>query len=376
MRTRALTALAVSLVLGAATNGWAEDVVVGAQFPLSGPMASYSGPYLRSGAEIALERINRDQLLGKGRTLKLLIEDNAGDRNQAISLMNRFATADQVVAVLGVYGSFLSLPVAPVANELKTPFLAIAVSPAIPQAGPWSFTLLEQPSVSMSALAALAVDRLKIQNVAIVYDRANDASVRLKDTFTQLVTSHGVKVVSTDGITAQDTNFAPLATKIASEKIDALFIESVPSVAGNLLVQIRQGGLSPDVRVLASGQVSSPAFFSIAGKAAEGIYFTTDYSVDLANDENRYLVDAYRKQTGNPPDQNVAWAYAGLMLIAKAINDAGPGADRAKVRDALANLKHIPTPLGDGFFSFDANRLADYPDLTVQIVDGKPVLVK
>ncbi len=95
------------------------------------------------------------------------MEDNAGDRNQAISLMNRFATSDNVLAVLGVYGSFLSLPVAPVANELKTPLLAIAVSPAIAAAGPWSFTLLEQPQYAMDPLAALAVDRLKVKNVAL-----------------------------------------------------------------------------------------------------------------------------------------------------------------------------------------------------------------
>jgi branched-chain amino acid transport system substrate-binding protein len=354
----------------------ADEVVIGAQFPLSGPMASYSGPFLRTGAEIALQRINDEHLLGKDRTLKLLMEDNAGDRNQAISLMNRFATSDNVLAAFGVYGSFLSLPVAPVANELKTPLLAIAVSPAIAGAGPWSFTLLEQPQYSMDPLAALAVDRLKVKNVAIVYDRASDASVRLRDLFSGLVKARGVNVVSMDGITAQDTNFAPLATKLASETIDGLFFDSVPSVAANFIVQARQGGLGPDVHIFASGQISSPTFFDIAGTAAEGIYYTADYSAGLANPENTYLVDAYKKQTGKEPDQNVAWAYAGLLLIAHAVNDAGPGADRDKVRGALAALKNVPTALGDGNFSFDENRMPTYPDVVMQVVNGKPALVK
>jgi branched-chain amino acid transport system substrate-binding protein len=372
--SRALLAVACLFVL--AGEGDADEVIVGAQFPLSGPMASYSGPFLKSGAEIAAQRIKEQLLLGKDRTLKLLIEDNAGDRNQAISLMNRFATADNVLAVLGVYGSFLSLPVAPVANELKTPLLAIAVSPAIAQAGPWSFTLLEQPKYSMEPLAALAADWLKVRKIAVVYDRANDASVRLKDLFTELVKARNVEILSSDGITAQDTNFAPLATKIVSEPIDALFVESVPSVMANFIVQVRQAGLPPDVKLLSSGQASSPAFFDIAGKAADGLYFTADYASGLDNQENKYLVEAYRKQTGKAPDQNVAWAYAGLLLIAHAINDTGPNPDRGKVRDALAKLRNVPTALGEGNFSFDENRMPTYPDVVMQVVNGKPTLVK
>jgi branched-chain amino acid transport system substrate-binding protein len=369
-------ALVGLIFFGWAIDSCAEEVVIGAQFPLSGPMASYSGPFLKSGAEIALKRIKEEQLLGKDRTLKLIIEDNAGDRNQAISLMNRFATADGVLAVLGVYGSFLSLPVAPVANDLKTPLLAIAQSPAIPQAGPWAFTLLEQPRYVIEPLVDLAVDRLKVRKIALVYDRANDASVRLKDLLIELAKGRGVEVVSTDGITAQETNFAPLATKISSETIDALFVESVPSVMANFIVQVRQAGLGTDVKLLASAQASSPVFFEIAGNAAEGVYFTADYAADLANSENKYLVDTYRKTAGKEPDQNAAWAYAGLLLIAHAIKNADTDADRAKVRDALAKLKNVPTAIGNGNFSFDENRMPTYQDVVMHVVNGKPIVVK
>src|SRR3974390_1382221 len=109
------SSLGLLLVAGASVR--AEEVTIAAQYPLSGAMASYSGPFLREGTEIAIQRINETQMLGPGRTLKVIMEDNAGDRNQAISLMNRFATSDNALAVLGVYGSYLSLPTAPVANE-------------------------------------------------------------------------------------------------------------------------------------------------------------------------------------------------------------------------------------------------------------------
>jgi branched-chain amino acid transport system substrate-binding protein len=376
MKIDAIAKLSLLLVLAAASPARADEVVIAAQYPLSGPMASYSGPFLREGTEIAIQRINETEMLGKGRTLKVIIEDNAGDRNQAISLMNRFATSDNALAVLGVYGSYLSLPAAPVANELKIPFLAVAASPAIVQAGPWSFILIEQPDSSMKIEAQFAADRLKVRNAALVFDRANDASVRLKDAFAKYFKERGGTVVSEDGILAQDTNFAPIATKIASEKIDALYVESVPSVAANFLVQVRQAGLDPSIKLLASGQVSSPVFRDIAGAAAEGILYAADYVADMPSDENRYFVDAYRKRANKDPDQNAAWAYAGMLLLAHAIHDAGPGADRAKVRDAIAKLTNVETPLGAGKYSYDQDRMPVFDLIMLQVVKGVPQLAK
>ena len=376
MRKRAIAKLSLGLFLAATSPGLADEVIIAAQYPLSGPMASYSGPFLREGTEIAIQRINETQMLGKDRTLKVIIEDNAGDRNQAISLMNRFATSDNALAVLGVYGSYLSLPTAPVANELKIPFLAIAASPAIVQSGPWSFILIEQPDSSMKIEAQFAAERLKVKSAALVFDRANDASVRLKDAFAKYFKERGGVVVSEDGISAQDTNFAPIATKIANEKIDALFVESVPSVAANFLVQVRQAGLDPSIKLLASGQVSSPVFRDIAGAAAEGILYAADYVADMPAAENRYFVDAYRKSANKDPDQNAAWAYAGMLLLAHAIRDAGPGADRAKVRDAIAKLTNVETPLGAGKYSYDQDRMPVFDLIMLQVVKGVPQLVK
>src|SRR6185312_2678623 len=99
---RRLSILAGVALLALAGTARAEEVTIGAQFPLSGPMAAYSGPFLKQGTDIAVEKINREHLLGEGRTLKVDVEDNAGDRNQAISLMNRFGQSKDVLGVIGV----------------------------------------------------------------------------------------------------------------------------------------------------------------------------------------------------------------------------------------------------------------------------------
>lgn len=373
---RVVTSALLGLLLTAAAPALADELVIGTQYPLSGPLAAITMPAVRIGTEIAAKRINEAQLAGKGNTIKVLIEDNASDFKQAITLMSRFAVSDHVIAAAGVVGTALSLPTAPVANANETPLLAIASSPAVAQSGPWSFNIVETPTTQTNAIGALATGKLHVHDIALVYDRGNDASVRLRDILTKIFKAKGITIVSADGIGATETNFAGVTTKLANEKVDAVFVDSIPPVSANFIIQLRQAGLDPNVRIICGGQVSTPAFLRLVGEAGEGVYYIADYFPDFANAENKYLVEAYRKQTGKDPDQFAAWAYTGVLLIAHAIDNAGPHPDRAKVRKALTKLTNVVTPLGNGSFSFDANRSPTYPVLPIRVIGGKPTLVK
>jgi branched-chain amino acid transport system substrate-binding protein len=372
MKTK-LVLLAAALFLGGMASASAEEVVIGAQFPLSGPLASFSGPRLKAGAELAVAHVNAAHMLGDGRTLKCLIQDNAGNKSQAIALTNRFATVDKVMAMFGVYGGTLSLPVAPVANDLKMPFLAIAGSPGIAKAGPWSFTLITTAEEE-EVIAQAITERLHAKKIAIVFDRTNDSSVRIRNAVAAKVKAKGVQVVSEDGISPQDSNFGPLATRIASEPIDALFVESLPPVAANFFIQVRQAGLDPKVDLLSGTQADTPVFIKIGGKAVEGVYFPSIYSPAFPSEQNKAFVAAYEKLMHKMPDAPGAWAYASVMLLARAIHDAGPSADRDKVRAALASLHDVPSVLGLGQYSFH-DRIGDFREVLVRVENGKPQIV-
>src|SRR4029079_17581617 len=155
----------------------AEEVLIGAQLPLSGPLAAFAGPRLKAGIEVAVEEINSTQMLGPGRTVKVSIEDDAGDKTQTIALTNKRATVDRVVAILGPTNSALALPAAPVANELKIPMLAIGASAAIVEAGPWSFMSLVPANKMVASSVKLATGKLGIKSVAVIFDRTNSSSV-------------------------------------------------------------------------------------------------------------------------------------------------------------------------------------------------------
>ncbi|MGZ5896658.1 MAG: ABC transporter substrate-binding protein, partial [Xanthobacteraceae bacterium] len=323
--TPSIISVSAILALGA-TAATADEVLVGIQLPLTGPIASFAGPPLKAGVELALERIEKSNFLGDGRKLKVLIEDDAADKNQAISLTNRFVTRDHVSILLGPPTTVLASAAAPVANSLDTPILTIAVADVVTQVGPWVYKLYMSPDAAMTAVGQYATDKLKVKKVALVYDRANDASVAQKNVFKDYVTKKGVEIVAEETTQVGETNFAPMATKLASLAPDALFLATTAEVGANIVIQSRRAGLADSVKILGNNNFSTPAYARTGGKAVDGTIYPADYFAGLPTEENKAFVEAFRKLTGKEPDSFSAAAYVGLMVVAQAVKDAGPGA--------------------------------------------------
>jgi branched-chain amino acid transport system substrate-binding protein len=329
----------------------ADEVSVGVQLPLTGPIASFAGPPLKAGFEVALERIEKTKFLGEGRKLNLIIEDNAADKTQVIALANRFVQRDHVALMVGPPTTVLAAAAAPVANNLETPILTIAVADVVTKIGPWVYKLYMGPDAAMTAVAKYAVDKAKVKKVAIVFDRGNDASVGQKNVFKDYVTKHGVEVVAEETTQVGETNFAPMATKLTSLQPDALFLATTAEIGANIVIQSRRAGLPESVAILGNNNFSTPAYAKTGGKAVDGTIYPADYFAGLPSDENKAFVEAFRKLSGGKdPDSFSAAAYVGLMVAAQAIKDAGPGADKAKIKEALGRVKDFSTVFGLGKF--------------------------
>jgi len=364
------------LVLLTASPAIADEVTVGIQLPLTGPIASFAGPPLKAGIDVALEQIQQGKLIGEGRSLKVLIEDDAADKSQAISLANRFITRDQVAVLLGPPTTVLAAAAAPVANDLQTPIVAIAVADVVTQTGPWVFKLYMSPDAAMTQVARHAVDVLKTRKVAIVYDRANDASVGQKNVLKAYLEKAGVQIVAEEATQVGETNFVPLATKLTSLDPDGLFLATTAEVGANIVIQAKRAGLNAKTAILGNNNFSTPAYARTGGKAVDGTIYPADYFAGLPSEENKVFVAAFRKLTGKDPDSFSAAAYVGLRVVAEAIKRAGPGADRAKIRDAIGTIKDVPSVFGSGRFSFDSTRSGAYDVVLIRLENGEPVLAK
>jgi branched-chain amino acid transport system substrate-binding protein len=127
------------------TSASAEEILIGVPVSLTGVYA-FVGTAAVKGMQMAVDEINAGSELGAGRSIKLVIADDGSNTNQAITLVNRMANVDKVMAIAGPSASPTVLAVSPVVNQLQIPMVGIAVTPAVNKAGPWSNRVLNSPA--------------------------------------------------------------------------------------------------------------------------------------------------------------------------------------------------------------------------------------
>jgi branched-chain amino acid transport system substrate-binding protein len=348
----------------------AEDYVVAAELALTGTY-SWVGAPSRDGMLIGLDEVNRSGMLGSSK-IKLVIEDTASDKRQAITLLNRFEARDKALLVLGPSSSTEGLAIAPVANELKIPLLTTtAVSEEINKSGIWAYKTPASPSVIIGAAARYAVDKLGIKTVALVFGRDNDGQVGQKNVALNYFKSRGVKILAEESVLTTDTDYLALLTKITSLNPEAMFLALTGEQAANFIVQARQGGIDPKTRFIGVPNMGSDQFINIGGKAVEGAMFVADYFPGQPSAENQRFVQAYEPKHGRRPDNGAALGYTAIKIAAAAIKAAGPNPTRDSLREALKKIKNLPVILGTGQFSFDENRGANYEGIMLTVKDGK-----
>ena len=121
-----LVALLVLMVVVSACGnqgGSQEDtILIGVSGPISGTQAQY-GQAFKNGAELgkAAKEIN-DAGGIDGKMVKIVMEDDKGEPNEAANVANKFATNKDILAVVGHFNSSATLAAAPIynRNELVT----------------------------------------------------------------------------------------------------------------------------------------------------------------------------------------------------------------------------------------------------------------
>lgn len=351
----------------------AQEQVIGIPMAVTGPYA-FVGVPVRNGIVMGLEEADAAGRLG-GTKLKLVLEDTASDKAQAISLTNRMAVRDKVLIMIGPTSSIEATAAAPVANDLQMPMFSSAVSPDVTKAGKWSFKVTASPAVIMTALGEYVLAKMKPKTAVMVFIRDNDGFIGQKNSLRDALKAGGVSILSEESVTSGDADFTALATKLVAAKADVIYLSMGAEAGAALIIQTKQSGLAPTTRFIAPPGMASQQFMKVGGSAVEGVTMVADYFAG-GGELNQRFVANYEKRYGTKPDNWAAVGYSMGLIAANAIRTASPNPDRARVRDALEKTKDFPMLLGNGKWTLDANRNPYYGAAVITVKGGVFVLAE
>jgi len=367
-RLRKVIVAATALCAVAGSAG-AQEVKVGVVLSNTGTFAFVGAPVINA-IKLAHEEMVAANFFGATK-VTLMVEDNRSDKQEALTLINRMATRDNAVMIIGPVSTGEAMAAAPLAVDLKIPLFTTATAPDVLRAGPWIFKSTETAEQFMTPLGKYVAETVKPKSCTYVFIRDNEGYVRQKDILRDVMKAGGVAVAGEESILAADSDFTALATKIVAAKPDCLYLGTPPEQGANIVIQARQAGMPANTVLVGNTGMGSARYLNAGGKLVEGTLLPAEFVPTGVNELGKKFIENYTKKYGNAPDSWAAVGYSMMLIAGNAIKNAGPNPTREAVREAMAKTKNLPVVVGQGTFSLDDNRIPSFGAAVLQIKDGK-----
>ncbi|MEM2514570.1 MAG: ABC transporter substrate-binding protein [candidate division WOR-3 bacterium] len=347
-----------------------EKIKVGVYEPMTGAFAA-GGQMTWDGIKLAHKV--KPQVLGK--PVELVLVDNKSDKTEAANAVARLIEAEKVVAIIGSYGSSLSMAGGEVAEKAGIPVVGCSpTNPLVTKGKKYYFRVCFIDPFQGSIMAKYAYEVLGAKTACIIQDVAQDYSVGLssffRDKFIEL-TGNPKSIVAFTSYQTGDTDFTAQLTYCLSKNPDVIFSSGYYGEAALLAKQARALGYKG---VLLGGDAwDAPELIEIAGPAAEGMTFSTHYHPEGAITEaSKKFVELFKNEYNREPDAFAALGYDAYMLLLDAIERAGSVNPEA-IQKALAETKNFEGVTG--WITINENHDAVKPAVIKQVKNGKFVYV-
>lgn len=297
-----------------------------------------SNQQAQRGILLAVEEANKNDGLGAGRRVKVLQPDCPPDPQSVRAAATRLATIDKVIAFIGGADPILVEAMAQVAESAKLP--VVAPTGAFRQRNEFVFHTGNAPPSQGELLARFGEKEFPERPVAIIVNAGPDIaeySQPLASAFARELQKSGGKPSSEwtfqtvndrkellSRIEFNDRQVAFLAGTI--DDMEALRIdqalERIPILAG-----IPDGAVAP----LTRAGLKQAVLLATAFHAGEP--------------QSQEFVRKFEARFGQLPDVHAALAYDSARLLFDALRNS-TDTDGAKVRDALAGIRHFDSVTG------------------------------
>lgn len=341
IRTRQLLVLlCVSLLFGAGlfitpdAQAQDEPITFGFYAPLTGPAAA-DGESAQHGAKLAVKHINEEGGV-LGQKLELEVMDDGFSPDGAANATRRLIQQEGVDAVISGSYSFLTRAGAPIAQRNQVPFMAAyAVHPSITKTGKYVWRIGALAEVQGKGGAQMVMEEFDPDDIGLlVID--NDYGVALAETFRSEIKKRDANIVFDARYPLGESNFRPLVAGIAKAEPDVLYVTGYYGEASSIVRQIEEAGL--DIQIVGVEGFDSPTFLELAGKAANGVVFTTDLNRDSDREMVQQFLKDHREMYDIEGDMVGAHSYDAVRVLARAIENVNSTESQA-ILDGLRGIE-------------------------------------
>lgn len=321
-----------------------KPIKIGYLTPLTGT-AAQSGKDQANGFMMGINSVGKK---AGGRPIEVIIEDDAGKPDVALSKARKLYVEDKVHMISGPVFGHVCLGLAPYIIEEKIPFLPCCAPDDFTQRKLSPYIL--RTSLSGSQLShpfgEWAYKNLNVRKVVVMgmdYSYGHEVGGGFQRTFEE----SGGQVIQKIWTPLGALDLAPYMAIIRRDA-DAIFAIYVGDLALRFAKQFEEAGLYGKMVVLANNTLTDESALNFMGDEAIGYIGANNWSAVLDTPAAKRFVKEYQRLYNvAQPSYFAAMAYDTAIWIVKAIeNIKGNVEDKAKFFEAMRQVKLPDAPRG------------------------------
>lgn len=295
-----------------------EVIKIGVFEPMTGANAA-GGEMEVEGIKLANEMY--PTVLGK--KVELVIADNKSDKVEAANAATMLVEKEKVNAVIGSWGSSLSIAAGPIFSDAGVPAVgASCTNPLVTMGNDFYTRVCFIDSFQGTVMANYTFNEIGATKVAVIQEISSDYSVGLVKYFEESFVGFGGEILGKSNFNTGDQDFTAQLTNIKELNPEAIFVPSNYTEGALLIKQARQLGIT--VPFIGTDTWEAPEFLQVGGEEVNGAVFSTFFTteVPITNESEKFL-NAYREKYGKEPASVTALGYDAYLVILAAIEKSG-----------------------------------------------------
>ena len=327
---RVLAALAVAaatLSQGALAQRFTDtEIVLGSHLDLSGPTAA-GMPMLRNAMQMRIDEANEAGGV-HGRKLRLVVEDNALQPQQAVRAVQKFINQDKVFAIVNAFGSGPNAAVVKAATDAGVvyyaPWGASSEIRRISGNSPLLLTTVQNYDSTTATGVSWALKNWGSKKVGFIFQEGALGELVRRGLKTAL-DAYGLQLAAEAGYKPGDIDFSSQVARMKAAGVDLIVAATVVRETVAVGAEVKKLGWN-DVKVLTTLAGRSTIVAVLGKGAVEGMYGIGGWKLNYADSappEAKKVMDAYKKKFNVDPDENALNAYSYTDWFVKGLQAAG-----------------------------------------------------
>lgn len=324
------------------------NIIVSVVWPIS-ELKSDTG--FVNGANMAIEEINANKGV-QGRQLEIKVMDEKLSFREEMLSAQEIASQKDIVAVIGHWEPYISLPAAKIYNDSGLLFLSPAVSSD--ELTTQGYDYVFRNTLSDYEMGSQMADYIAGQglNRAVIFYEDDDYGKAVAKAFESQFIESGGGIVDRVTDFSNELEFEKAYDKWIALDYDAVFIVDSMPHAGVFLNRLRK--VDQEVPIFAADGLDLEDLPTMLGAAGEGLFVATTYNNQDSRRASKLFRETYEAKFAIKADTWAVQGYDSIKLIAYAIDQA-KGTDPIKLASTLHNTINWNGVIGTISFDEDGN---------------------